>query len=129
MIDIVETKPDDQICCVETNLNVDFAPPKDYVEPAPIKKSNSVEKRAVEEEKDNRKLAELEEKYKRIDGKALTAKQKRDLLAKVKEQEQAENPTFDPRRHRLKHGIRNYRAEGEAQHEIGAFEGKGVKIG
>ena len=129
MIDIVETKPDDQICCVETNLNVDFAPPKDYVEPAPIKKSNSVEKRAVEEEKDNRKLAELEEKYKRIDGKALTAKQKRDLLAKVKEQEKAENPTFDPRQHRLKHGIRNYRAEGEAQHEIGAFEGKGMKIG
>jgi len=74
-------------------------------------------------------MAELEEKYKRIDGKALTQKQKRELLAKAKEQEKAENPTFDPRQHRLKHGIRHYRAEGEAQHEIGAFEGKGVKIG
>lgn len=129
MIDIVETKPDDQICCVETNLNVDFAQPKDYVEPPKVTKTNSVEKRALEDEKDNQKRAELAETHKRIDGKALTAKQLRDLLAKVKEQEKAENPTFDPRQHRLKHGIRNYRAEGEAQHEIGAFEGKGVKIG
>ena len=33
LIDIVETKPDDQICCVEADIEVDFAPPKDYVEP------------------------------------------------------------------------------------------------
>ena len=33
LIDIVETRPDDQICCVETNIEVDFGPPKDYVEP------------------------------------------------------------------------------------------------
>ena len=38
LIDIIETKPDDQICCVETNIEVDFAQPLDYVEPAPVKK-------------------------------------------------------------------------------------------
>ena len=36
LIDITETKPDDQICCVETNIEVDFAAPKDYVEPPKI---------------------------------------------------------------------------------------------
>ena len=49
MIDIVETKPDDQICCVETNIEVDFAPPRDYVEPAPVKKQASVERKKREE--------------------------------------------------------------------------------
>lgn len=86
-------------------------------------------KRAADDAKDQEKMAALEEKYKRIDGKALTAKQKRDLLAKVKEQEKIENPSFDPRKHKLKHGIRHFREEGEAQHEIGAFEGRGVKVG
>ena len=37
-IDIVDTKPDDQICCVETNIEVDFEAPKDYVEPPKIQK-------------------------------------------------------------------------------------------
>lgn len=47
-IDIVETKPDEQICCVETNIEVDFAEPKDYVETAPqqVKKQSSSNKRA-----------------------------------------------------------------------------------
>jgi ubiquitin fusion degradation protein 1 len=33
LIDILETKPKDVICCVEADIEVDFAPPKDYKEP------------------------------------------------------------------------------------------------
>jgi len=32
LINIVECKPKDQICVVEADINVDFAPPLDYVE-------------------------------------------------------------------------------------------------
>ena len=89
----------------------------------------STAKRAKEAAEDEKILAQLEQKHKRIDGKALTQKQKRDLLEKHKAAQKAENPDFDPRKHRLKHGIRNYVEEGQTQHELGAFEGKGVKIG
>ena len=84
LIDITECKPDDQICCVETNIEVDFAAPKDYVEPPKITKQSSTTKRAKEAEKDEALIAELAEKHKRIDGKALTQKQKRELLEKHK---------------------------------------------
>jgi len=52
-----------------------------------------------------------------------------ELVKKEKEKKNAENPSFDPRKHRLKHGIRNYREGGEANFNPGAFEGTGVKIG
>jgi hypothetical protein len=74
-------------------------------------------------------MAEIEEKFKRIDGKKLTEKQMQELLKKVKDDEKKENPDFDPRKHRLKHGIRNYREPGEAAKVAGAFTGGGVKIG
>ena len=48
-IDIIETRPDDQICCVETNIELDFEAPKDYVEPPKIQKQTSTQRRAVEE--------------------------------------------------------------------------------
>jgi hypothetical protein len=35
------------------------------------------------------------------------------LLNKVKEEEKKENPDFDPRKHRLTHGIRNYTEHGK----------------
>ena len=50
-------------------------------------------------------------------------------MKKMKDKKQEENPTFDPRKNRLKHGIRNYREAGEAKHEIGAFTGTGMRIG
>ena len=37
-IDILECKPNDQICCVEADINLEFAEPLDYVEPAPVPK-------------------------------------------------------------------------------------------
>lgn len=128
---MVETKPEDQICCVEADIEVDFAPPKDYVEPkAPeqLKKTPSVIK-AEEKKQDEKKIAEIEEKYRRIDGKKLTEKQKQELLQKFKDEEKKENPDFDPRKHRLKHGIRNYREPGEAPKATGAFIGGGIRIG
>jgi len=98
------------------------------VAPALNKKTSSVVK-AEERAKDEKKIAELEEKYKRIDGKKLTEKQKQDLLQKFKDDEKRENPDFDPRQHRLKHGIRNYREPGEAPKTTGTFVGGGVRIG
>ena len=49
-IDIVSCKPDDQICCVEADIEVEFQAPKDYVEPPPpeFKKSTSAIERAEE---------------------------------------------------------------------------------
>jgi hypothetical protein len=32
MIDVVECKPDDAICVVEADIEVDFRPPHDYKE-------------------------------------------------------------------------------------------------
>ena len=64
-----------------------------------------------------------------MDGKALTEKQKKEILEKMNAEEKAENPDFDPRKHRLIHGIRNYREAGQTKYELGAFEGKGIKLG
>ena len=33
-LDVVDTKPGRAVCIVETDLNLEFAPPRDYVEPA-----------------------------------------------------------------------------------------------
>jgi len=58
----------------------------------------------------------------RLDGKGLTDKQKNELLQKH-EKEVKNEEDFDPRKHRLKHGIRNYKS-GSLK-----FEGNGVKLG
>jgi len=34
-VDILQCKPDDQVCVVEADVNLDFAAPLDYVEPKP----------------------------------------------------------------------------------------------
>ncbi len=44
----------------------------------------------------------------RLDGKALTDKQKTELLKKHDDEKKKEED-FDPRKHRLVHGIRNYK--------------------
>ena len=94
-----------------------------------MQKQTSSQKRAVEEEKDAERLASIAGKYTRIDGKELSQKQKREIIQQMKEKEKAENPEFDPRRHRLTHGIRNYREVGQQVHEPGAFQGTGTAIG
>lgn len=64
-----------------------------------------------EEEEKMKKLRELENKFVRLDGKALTDKQKKELLQKSEDSKKKEED-FDPRKHRLTHGIRNFKADG-----------------
>lgn len=75
-----------------------------------------------DEEETNKKIKELETKFVRLDGKALTDKQKKELLQKEEDARKKEED-FDPRKHRLTHGIRNYKVNGEAK-----FEGKGIQL-
>ncbi len=61
----------------------------------------------------------------RLDGKQLTEKQKQDLLKKELDKQKKEED-FDPRKHRLKHGIRNY---DKVLGNSNAFDGKkGIKL-
>lgn len=113
---------------MEADIEVEFDAPKDYKEaPAPTLKKRESEFAREQEEKDATKLKELEGKYVRIDGKKLTQKQKKDLLAKVKEEEKSkEQPDFDPRKHRLVHGIRDYSENGVFG--VNSFQGQGIKL-
>ena len=115
---MVDCKPEDKICVVEADIEVDFKPPLDYKEiPLTKKKSHFV---IDEDEEKMKKLKELEKKHVRLDGKGLSEKQKQELLKKHEEEVKKEED-FDPRKHRLTHGIRNYK-DGSLK-----FEGKGVK--
>ncbi len=123
MIDVVECKPQDYICVVEADIEVDFKTPLDYKEVPLVKKNSHFS--INEEEKEKKKIKELEQKHVRLDGKALTEKQKKELLEKEKIKTQVDEKDFDPRKHRLKHGIRNY----NKVEETSAFEGKkGIKL-
>lgn len=120
LIDIVETLPHEAICVVEADIEVDFRQPKDYQE-IPLKKKSS---KLVVNEETERKIEEegYDEKYTRVDGKPLTKKQKKELFQKKQEGETKEDENFDPRQHRLKHGIRNY------DKHFAKFNGTGTKI-
>jgi len=52
LINVLECKPQDQICCVEADINVDFAPPLDYVEPAPVQRQANANLAAQQNAKD-----------------------------------------------------------------------------
>ena len=109
LIDIVDCKPDDQICVVEADIEVEFKAPLDYKEVPLVKKQShfSIDDEEKQQQENHKKLKELETKFVRLDGKALTEKQKQELLKKDQVQQKQEED-FDPRQHRLKHGIRNY---------------------
>ncbi len=83
-------------------------------------KSSAAREEAV---KDEMKIAEVAEKLVRLDGKPLTDAQKKELLKKIKEGEA--HLDFDPRKFRLKHGIRNYIEPGSGMtaSTLGAFKG------
>lgn len=61
--------------------------------------------------------------YKRLDGKPLKPKQV-DLLLQEYEESRKRELEFDPRKHRLKHGIRIPKGTRED-----SFKGKGFKLG
>ena len=72
-------------------------------------------------------MKEIEAKFKRLDGKQLSDKQRQELLEKELAASKKTDEDFDPRKHRLKHGILNYdKALGNTK----GFENmKGVKLG
>lgn len=69
------------------------------------------------------KKEEIMKMYKRLDGKQLNSKQV-DHLVKEYEEARKRELEFDPRKHRLKHGIRQPTTHGAIM-----FNGKGVKLG
>lgn len=136
LIDIVECKPEDQICVVEADIEVDFREPLDYkalheqqLTTPPLQKKGS--KLAIPEEQllaeeARKKALEKAKGLRRLDGKELTEKQIQEMVKKELATMKRDDDDFDPRKHRLKHGIRNYdKAIGNA---AAKFEGKGVKV-
>lgn len=123
----MDCKPNDQICVVEADINVDFEAPLDYVEPAPVKRAAAAAQgmpgqKTIEQDVEE-KRQEIMKMYKRLDGKKLNKKQI-DLLVKEYEEAKRRELEFDPRKHRLKHGIRNYKGSIDDN-----FKGSGVKLG
>jgi hypothetical protein len=79
-----------------------------------------------EEEALKKKRDDIRRMYKRLDGKQLKDKQV-DLLVKEYEEARKRELEFDPRKHRLKNGIRNI--DVNEIKGIKAFTGKGVQLG
>ena len=71
----------------------------------PLKPTKSTIERAAKAE-DDKKVEEMVAKLTRLDGKPISDKQKQDLLKKIKEKEAEANLDFDPRKFKLKHGVR-----------------------
>lgn len=61
----------------ETDLNTEFDPPLDYVEPkaVPLRPTKSTQERAAKAE-DDKKVEEIAAKMTRLDGKPISEKQK-----------------------------------------------------
>ena len=71
-IDVMETKPDDQVCCIETNMKVDFERPRDAPPSPKMEKQSSIVRKAAaakEEEKDQKIMDKIIQQHARIDGK------------------------------------------------------------
>ena len=86
---------------------MDFDTPLDYVEPARPQAAASglAAAKASNEQIMEQKKQEIMKMYKRLDGKKLNSKQIEVLLKEFEEARKRELE-FDPRKHRLKHGIR-----------------------
>lgn len=120
LIDIVDCKPQDQICVVEADIEVDFKEPLDYkaiqekqmVTPSLVKKNSkfAIPEEQLLQEQARQKIIENAKKLVRLDGKQLTQKQIDEMVKKEMEsmKKKVDEEDFDPRKHRLKHGIRNY---------------------
>ena len=107
-INIIDCKPNDQICVIEADVNVDFDVPLDYVEPSrPQAAASGMGAQVSNEQIMEAKKQEIMKMYKRLDGKKLNSKQI-DVLLKEYEEARKRELEFDPRQHRLKHGIRNF---------------------
>jgi ubiquitin fusion degradation protein 1 len=98
-LDILETRPKAAIMTIETDIEVDFAPPKDYVE-SPSKLTREPSITAPEEAPHSQPVSgkQFPGSGQRLDKKELKAEAKK--TAPVTEE-------YDPRKHRLRHGIRS----------------------
>eukprot|EP00340_Litonotus_pictus_P004288 CAMPEP_0170514552 /NCGR_PEP_ID=MMETSP0209-20121228/1132_1 /TAXON_ID=665100 ORGANISM="Litonotus pictus, Strain P1" /NCGR_SAMPLE_ID=MMETSP0209 /ASSEMBLY_ACC=CAM_ASM_000301 /LENGTH=162 /DNA_ID=CAMNT_0010798693 /DNA_START=384 /DNA_END=872 /DNA_ORIENTATION=+ len=127
LLDVVECKPRDTICLTNVDVTVDFDTPLDYKEEEEkMKKQQQVAKQVMNKDK---KLTETEIiekiqdiKFKgsgsRVDGKKITENQAKNIEEKNKKKE--EEDSYDPRKHRIVHGVRN---------SFTAFKGTGTKVG
>lgn len=111
-LDVVECKPKDTVCLTNVDVTVDFDTPMDYVEEEQLKKKESHV--VMNNEKKPLSETELQEKIRcerfrgfglRVDGKKITEKQATSIEDNTKKKD--EEDTYDPRKHRLVHGIRN----------------------
>ena len=93
-IDILETRPGQAIMTLQTDLQVDFAPPKDYREEPQLKKEPSLKfgnEEAKSTKKDNWGTGYT------IEG----------SVVKAQPNKEENNRDYDPRNHRVINGIRN----------------------
>lgn len=98
---ILETKPDSAIMTIETDIEVDFAPPKDYQEAPPaLAREPSITSTEEKLQKTSATAKSFPGSGQRVDNKAA----KQDTA--VRKTSQAEAEEYDPRRHRLRNGIR-----------------------
>mmetsp|Transcript_19626 Transcript_19626/g.36157 ORF Transcript_19626/g.36157 Transcript_19626/m.36157 type:complete len:271 (-) Transcript_19626:76-888(-) len=107
-IEIVETRPGDAILTIETDINIEFETPKDYKEPvrptattlAPPEASAPVRKGSSG--------------Y-RLDGKTPTAIP-----------QTVEESGYDPRKHRLTHGVRDHKMNAKGDYWSTLGQGKNL---
>jgi len=76
-IEIRETRPGNAISVIETDCNVDFDPPKDYVPPSKVPKVVKKDEEAIETEKEEPELEDdsflaFSGRAQRLDGKAIS---------------------------------------------------------
>lgn len=96
-LDILETRPKAAIMTIETDIEVDFAPPKDYVD-SPSKLTREPSFTAHEEVVPAQAAGKLFPGA----GERLDKKEVRQHTQKAPPPEE-----YDPRKHRLRHGIRS----------------------
>lgn len=107
IMDVTPTSPFKTVSVINCDLKLDFEAPLDYVEPAPEPKLEKKDSHLMIAEESE--FSAFTGNYQRLDGK----KVKGDPTAKVEE--------YDPRKHKLKHGIRDYNIETY-------FKGQGVSL-
>ena len=93
-IDIIETRPGPAIMTLQTDLQVDFAPPKDYREEPVLKKEPSITFGREDAKTQNR---EAWTTGYTLDGK----------VVKVNTGKEDAERDYDPRKHRIVNGIKN----------------------
>mmetsp|Transcript_556 Transcript_556/g.1218 ORF Transcript_556/g.1218 Transcript_556/m.1218 type:complete len:309 (+) Transcript_556:43-969(+) len=106
-IEVVETKPQAAIQIIETDVEVDFAPPKDYVEPTAASSAADAAMPEVVEEEEEEEEEEGPDLFSgagvRLDGKAI--KQVLPTSSQMKKQKQQDPWGEEPWRHRLPGGV------------------------